>query len=180
MIPFILAGLGGYLIGDSLNEQEFAKGGLTGFDVSSLDALEKIQYKDLTEKSKLSKEDALSIIINNVEGDYEQLSSKLSKIAKQLAELPKGQMTLFADGGMSKDTDVKHFKILRDFKREEYSIKYFDGRWFNIDKDGKRTIPRYHLALFTNKSDFENFKSKLISEGYKFMGEYRSSWNWKI
>ena len=117
MIPFILAGLGGYLIGDSLNEQEFAKGGLAGFDVSSLDALEKIQYKDLTEKSNLSKEDALSIIINNVEGDYEQLSSKLSKIAKQLAKLPKGQMTLFADGGMSKDTDVKHFKILKDFKR---------------------------------------------------------------
>jgi uncharacterized protein YydD (DUF2326 family) len=103
MIPFILAGLGGYLIGDSLNEQEFAKGGLAGLDVSSLDALEKIQYKDLTEKSNLTKEDALSIIINNVEGDYEQLSSKLSKIAKQLAELPKGQMTLFADGGMSKD-----------------------------------------------------------------------------
>ena len=177
MIPFILAGLGGYLIGDSLNEQEFAKGGLTGFDVSSLDALEKIQYKDLTEKSKLSKEDALSIIINNVEGDYEQLSSKLSKIAKQLAELSKGQMTLFADGGMSKDTDVKHFKILKDFKREEYSIEYFDGKWFNIDKDGK---PRYHLALFTNKSDFENFISKLISEGYKFMGEYRGSWNMKL
>ena len=99
MIPFILAGLGGYLIGDSLNEQEFAKGGLAGFDVSSLDALEKIQYKDLTEKSNLSKEDALSIIINNVEGDYEQLSSKLSKIAKQLAELPGNQLNLFGKGG---------------------------------------------------------------------------------
>ena len=98
MIPFLLIGAGAYLLYDA-QTTKMAKGGLAGFDISKLDPFESMQYKHLTEKSKLSKEDALGVIINNVEGDYSQLSKKLASLAKQLYDIPTKQMTLFEDGG---------------------------------------------------------------------------------
>lgn len=60
----------------------FSKGGtLEDFDISSLDDFEKMQYDRLSKM--LSKSEALQVIINDVEGDYSQLSPKLSKIAEK-------------------------------------------------------------------------------------------------
>jgi hypothetical protein len=62
-----------------------AKGGSVGslkdFNINDLDPYETFIYNDMSKK--MSKEDALQIIINNVEGDYSQLSPKLRKIAKK-------------------------------------------------------------------------------------------------
>ncbi len=56
---------------------------LTKFDIDRLDTYELFIYLDMTQFRKLSKEDALQLIINQVEGDYSQLSPKLADIAKK-------------------------------------------------------------------------------------------------
>jgi hypothetical protein len=56
---------------------------LENFDTNKLDEFEYMQFTNFTEKNKMSKKDALQILINNVEGDYSQLSPKLRAIAKK-------------------------------------------------------------------------------------------------
>lgn len=61
---------------------------LKSVDRSDLDMMEQMWYDKLTSYQKVmfikpgSHEHALQIIINNVEGDYSQLSTKLAKIAE--------------------------------------------------------------------------------------------------
>ena len=55
---------------------------LTNFDLNDLDQFEQFVYADFIKH--MSKEEALQIIINNVEGDYSQLSTKLAEVAEQL------------------------------------------------------------------------------------------------
>ncbi|MFH6944598.1 hypothetical protein [Flavobacterium sp. FlaQc-50] len=50
-------------------------------DVESLDAFEITMYNEYLRK--MSKSEALQIIINNVEGDYTQLSDSLAEIAQE-------------------------------------------------------------------------------------------------
>lgn len=59
---------------------DIAKFLLSIFDLTDLDMMEEIWY-GLHSKS-MSKVDALQVIINSVEGDYSQLSEKLSEIAQ--------------------------------------------------------------------------------------------------
>ncbi len=54
---------------------------LTLFDVDNLDNFERMQY-DMFIKN-MSKEEALQILINTVEGDFTQLSDKLRTIAEE-------------------------------------------------------------------------------------------------
>lgn len=55
---------------------------LKNFDIENLDLYERMVYDDLIKN--ISKENALQVIINNVEGDLTQLSEELSQIAKKL------------------------------------------------------------------------------------------------
>ena len=57
---------------------------LQNFNIDNLDMFELMQYNDL--KYSLSKVEALQIIINNVEGDFTQLSDELSEIAQEQEE----------------------------------------------------------------------------------------------
>jgi hypothetical protein len=93
------------MYGDNKN---FAYGGelydryeeaLDNFNPMNLDAYETMMYKNLTERG-MDKVDALKIIINNVEGDYSQLSPSLADIAEvEFVEerMAKGGMTTFQD-----------------------------------------------------------------------------------
>lgn len=53
---------------------------LKNFDIENLDYYERMVYDDLIKN--LSKEESLQVIINNVEGDFSQLSEELSEIAE--------------------------------------------------------------------------------------------------
>lgn len=55
---------------------------LTNFDLNHLDQFEEFVYNDFIKN--MSKEEALQVIINNVEGDFTQLSPKLAEVAEQL------------------------------------------------------------------------------------------------
>ncbi len=57
---------------------------LDDFDVDNLDLYEGNMYYDLL--PKMCKADALQILINNVEGDYTQLSPTLAELAELLEE----------------------------------------------------------------------------------------------
>ena len=84
MIPYLLGILGGYMIGYSFNGEKFAEGGaIDKFDTSKLDVYERMVYNDMIKKG-LSKQEALTIIINQVEGDFSQLSPELREIAETL------------------------------------------------------------------------------------------------
>ena len=58
---------------------------LTDFDLNDLDLFERMQFTDLTSKG-LTKENALQILINSVEGDHSQLSDELGEIAREQEE----------------------------------------------------------------------------------------------
>ncbi len=67
--------------------EKFADGGsiaeLYNFDLTELDSFEMFQYKNMMRKNPtMAKEEILQILINNVEGDYSQLSPKLAEIAE--------------------------------------------------------------------------------------------------
>ena len=66
---------------------------LVNFDIDNLDAFEFRQYENFSKS--LSKAQALQVLINNVEGDYSQLSEELSKIAEE--QMP---MDNYNNGGM--------------------------------------------------------------------------------
>lgn len=53
---------------------------LNSVEIEDLDASEETVYNDLSKR--MSKADALQIIINNVEGDHSQLSDVLAEIAE--------------------------------------------------------------------------------------------------
>jgi hypothetical protein len=66
----------------------YSKGGkLEDFDINTLDDFEKMQYDRLSKM--MSKSEALQVIINDVEGDYSQLSPKLSEIAEKQKKNPR-------------------------------------------------------------------------------------------
>lgn len=66
---------------------------LVNFDIDNLDAFEFRQYENFSKS--LSKAQALQVLINDVEGDYSQLSEELSKIAEE--QMP---MDNYNNGGM--------------------------------------------------------------------------------
>jgi hypothetical protein len=71
---------------------------LEAFDVSKLDAFEQMQYSDFIKHS--TKVEALKILINNVEGDFSQLSPNLNDIAEMY--YPEDNYFMddnYADGG---------------------------------------------------------------------------------
>lgn len=57
---------------------------LKNFDLDNLDMFENMIYNDYSKS--MQKHEALQIIINNVEGDFSQLSEQLSEIAEQQQE----------------------------------------------------------------------------------------------
>ena len=92
-----------------LISEKFAYGGelydryeeaLDNFNPMNLDAYETMMYKNLTERG-MDKVDALKIIINNVEGDYSQLSPSLADIAE----------VEFVEERMAKGGNIKEYKV---------------------------------------------------------------------
>jgi hypothetical protein len=56
---------------------------LNKVNIDKLDIYEQLVYNNLREKSYLTKSNSLKVLINNVEGDYYQLSKELRKIANK-------------------------------------------------------------------------------------------------
>jgi hypothetical protein len=74
---------------------------LDSFDIDNLDEFEHMLYNDYIKN--MSKKDSLMVIINNVEGDYTQLSPKLRAIAKK-----KDKIGMMDDGGMMGNSGEMH------------------------------------------------------------------------
>lgn len=55
---------------------------LENFDLSTLDLIEKQQFKNFSQS--MSKAESLNIIINKTNGDYSQLSEDLALIAEEI------------------------------------------------------------------------------------------------
>jgi hypothetical protein len=68
-----------------MTQRVITRNKLTDFDINDLDAFERMQFTDLTSKG-LTKENALQVLINSVEGDYSQLSDELGEIAMEQDE----------------------------------------------------------------------------------------------
>jgi hypothetical protein len=152
MIPFLLAAAGGYLIAQSRKDEDgglmkdfeknkkswfFKDGGtideqLSAFDISNLDDYEKMRYDSLIKS--VPKEKALQILINDVEGDYSQLSPKLRSLAKRC----------MAKGGKVDRYYIDYLNKKKNFKQDR---KYFDS---------------YNSAFSWAMENFERFDRDMI------------------
>jgi hypothetical protein len=92
---------------------------LIAFDIDDLDPFESMQYENFSKN--MSKAESLQILINNVEGDYSQLSPKLAKIAEEQypsSEFDKDYSEYAKGGSISKNTtyvpnrDVKELMVV--------------------------------------------------------------------
>jgi len=70
-----------YATGGSMASGGSVSPDLKNFDLDNLDDFEKMNYDNFSKS--MSKEESLQILINNVEGDYTQLSSELSELAEK-------------------------------------------------------------------------------------------------
>lgn len=132
----------------------YAKGGnvdddLENFDVSQLDAYESMQYNHFIEKSKLSKKEALQVLINSVDGDYSQLNPKLRKIARKYrfgGEINKGDRFYYTQSGK------KEFAVVEDVKEDNIDIFINHPESYNkgnvYSKDKHITVPRQEFRRY--------------------------------
>jgi hypothetical protein len=133
MIPYLLAIAGGYLIGSGMrdNAVKYGNGGsiqdkLDNLNTKGLDRYERMVYDDMIMKGR-SKPEALMILINQVEGDYSQLSPSLRKIALDMEDEMTGEsegerrMGMdMAKGGVTKKGDVGKSGTQYGYTLKEY------------------------------------------------------------
>ena len=112
--------------GGTIDEQ------LSAFDISNLDDYEKMRYDSLIKS--VPKEKALQILINDVEGDYSQLSPKLRSLAKRC----------MAKGGKVDRYYIDYLNKKKNFKQDR---KYFDS---------------YNSAFSWAMKNFERFDRDMI------------------
>lgn len=99
-----------YIKGDKMANGGNVETALQNFDVHNLDSFEKQQYDMLF--NRIGKEETLRILINNVEGDYSQLSPKLRALAKKY-KLSQGIT-------MAKGGKIKPKMVRTQFEEEEF------------------------------------------------------------
>ena len=95
------------------SDEDFGNGGsisneLESFDLNDLDPFETMQYNQFSKS--LTKSESLQVLINNVEGDYSQLSPKLAELAE--IQNPSEE---YADGGPI--TDMQTLNSFHDWLR---------------------------------------------------------------
>ena len=122
---------------------------LVKFDLSVLDDYEEMQFNHFSKSS--SKAESLQILINNVEGDYSQLSPTLSKIAEEQypsdeffeenRQYVKGGSV---DGGDYVREDLNFYKkgggVANDSK---FYVKSNFGNWSVIDRKDNKMVVGY-------------------------------------
>jgi len=128
-------------------------GKLEDFDINTLDAFEKMQYDRLSKM--MSKSEALQVIINDVEGDYSQLSPKLSEIAEKQK---------FMSGGQVRKIDLND------------AVIYNGETWFYTEKNGVKGITNTSQGAWgsnypfiaLSKLDVENDLTDMYGKKVKF------------
>jgi DNA polymerase III delta prime subunit len=110
---------------------------LQNVDLDQLDMIEKQDYDNFSRN--MSKEEALQIIINNVEGDYSQLSEELSILAakhNQRIEIGKDQKKIDDDTISKLFAEAKKDKAL--IKKLKDKVKVLSWACKSKDKDKSR------------------------------------------
>jgi hypothetical protein len=83
---------------------------LVNFNIDNLDNFESMQYEDFIKS--MDKPSALQILINNVEGDYSQLSEKLAEIAEEQSD------ERYANGG-----GVERIDLFEDYENIPQNVQ---------------------------------------------------------
>lgn len=117
-----------YLDRPSIKSLKFEQGGvmmahggnidmeLADFDLDNLDDFETFQFNHFL--SSLGKAGALQVLINNVEGDYSQLSPELAELAEmQMGSYAKGGVMM--DDGGDVEVDMEDDGVIRGFFDDE-------------------------------------------------------------
>lgn len=107
---------------DGGNISEYADGGtieeaLERFDVTKLDAFEKMQYDNFSKS--VGKQQALQVLINSVEGDYSELSPHLRAIAEKF-KMAKGGKFEYKSTEVKSRVQVGGFYIYSDYNDNPY------------------------------------------------------------
>lgn len=136
--------------------KEYAKGGevelngkygsdnhkLVSFDLDNLDEFELTNYEHFSKS--MPKAEALQILINNVEGDYSQLSEELSEIAEEQ------ESTEYANGGQFEETTTFIVQVHTETGDEVFSVEATDG------------VQAFHEARYLFKKENPNYKGEVF------------------
>jgi hypothetical protein len=152
----------------------FEKGGgleaLSGFDIDDLDAFERFMYDDIAKRNpSMKKAEILKVLINNVEGDFSQLSEKLVSIAKSAkGKFVKGGgvSEKFYEGQSIKLKPIVHSEELKKAlpKYNDYADKELVIEEIEYDQPFKRakafvkaTGEKVPFDIFLNNSNVKQF-----------------------
>ena len=146
------------------HSKKYAKGGsiesdLKSFNVDNLDAFEKMQYDNFIKNGR-SKEIALSVLINNVEGDYSQLSPKLRAIARKHKMALGGFLAGAVAGGVGTYLYQKNKEKPNRVERNKGDWK--DDLKSDIDKDGFE----YAMTQLVDEDDIKDDKFSQLRKKY--------------
>lgn len=126
---------------------------LKSFNLDNLDSFEQMQYNDMSKKKDLKnpaknrpKEFILQVLINNVEGDYSQLSPELSKLAKKQnrdysQEYKKGGSLKKIKTGVDRNRKYETSSNIEEWKKTAYEL----GR--DACKNNEPRIPAQNTKL---------------------------------
>lgn len=89
---------------------------LEDFNVDDLDDFESMRFKQMTNNG-VPKATAIELLINEVEGDYSQLSPKLARLAKK-------QNKMMANGGIADGNKFKYMMLGRLKQDNDYYLGY--------------------------------------------------------
>ena len=124
---------------------------LSDFNIDNLDNFERMQYDDMIKHQ--SKESVLQILINNVEGDYSQLSEELANIAEM----------------QDKSSTKRRSKIQPSFKMKPYKL----GDMYSKNFDAKGMLK---MALKSN-IDWGYEKLELLHNSFEDNNYHTASKN---
>jgi len=162
---------------------------LVKFDVNKLDEFEKFQFNDLIKS--LSKADALQVLINNVEGDYSQLSSDLAKIAKRQKYAEGGgvggekkyEIRDYNDNYVGRYNDaqlIEWAKSLAQYRKESIYINSVKDALMYIespDRKGEQIFEVYHYGKGGGVVERNNYaEGGLVRNPNK--NDFKSKFEW--
>ena len=117
---------------------------LVNFDLSELDDYEEMQFNQFLKSS--SKAESLQVLINNVEGDYSQLSPTLSKIAEE--QYPTDEFfeenREYAKGG--------------NINAYQNNVDYINWQGENYIEDGGLEMEEERYSIIKKYIDFDTIK----------------------
>jgi hypothetical protein len=172
MIPFLLASVGGYLIGNSMKEsQTFAKGGKTGEIeyIVEYEVFVNDEYDSYTDRRRKTFKD-LDQAINFAERVYSPVEYEITKdgefVDSGYVNLKNKTLSKYADGGETEDDDMGVQFI--DYKDKEIMFEPHFKKYYSndVEFDSLEKVKKYIDSGSKSPSwERDAYRSEIMADG---------------